>query len=58
VTANSGGNNGLREATDAVMALLGNGSEVIDHRVQYSETYQRYLRERQALDPMIVRNTR
>jgi hypothetical protein len=56
VTANSGGNNGLREATDAVIALLGNGREVIDHRVQYSETYQRYLSERQAVVPEIVRN--
>ena len=58
VTANSGGNNGLREATDAVIALLGNGREVIDHRVQYSETYQRYLSERQAVGPEIVRNAR
>jgi 3-deoxy-D-manno-octulosonate 8-phosphate phosphatase (KDO 8-P phosphatase) len=58
VTANSGGNNGLREATDAVIALLGNGREVIDHRVQYSETYQRYLSERQAVVPEIVRNAR
>ncbi len=58
VTANSGGNNGLREATEAVIALLGNGREVIDHRVQYSETYQRYLSERQAVVPEIVRNAR
>jgi 3-deoxy-D-manno-octulosonate 8-phosphate phosphatase (KDO 8-P phosphatase) len=58
VTANSGGNNGLREATDAVMALLVNGSDVIDHRVQYSETYQRYLSERQAVVPEVVRNAR
>jgi len=58
VTANSGGNNGLREATDAVIALLANGAEVIDHRVQYSDTYQRYLSERQAMVPEIVRNAR
>lgn len=58
VTANSGGDNGLREATDAVIALLGNGTDVIDHRVEYSETYQRYLRERQAVVPEIVRNPR
>jgi hypothetical protein len=38
--------------------LLGNGREVIDHRVQYSETYQRYLSERQAVVPEIVRNAR
>lgn len=58
VTANSGGNNGLREATDAVIALLGNGAEVIDHRVNYSETYQRYLTERQAVEPVVMSNPR
>jgi 3-deoxy-D-manno-octulosonate 8-phosphate phosphatase (KDO 8-P phosphatase) len=58
VTANSGGNNGLREAMDAVIALLGNGSEVIEHRVQYSEVYQRYLSERKGVVPEVVRNVR
>lgn len=58
VTANSGGNNGLREATDAVIALLANGAAVIDHRVRYSETYQRYLSERNAVVPEVVRNAR
>jgi 3-deoxy-D-manno-octulosonate 8-phosphate phosphatase (KDO 8-P phosphatase) len=58
ITANSGGNNGLREATDAVLALLANGAGVIDHRVKYSDTYQRYLGERHAVVPEIVRNTR
>ncbi len=58
VTANSGGANGLREATDAVIALLGNGAAVIDHRVKYAETYQRYLSERQAVVPDVVRNAR
>lgn len=58
VTANSGGNNGLREATDAVIALLANGAAVIDHRVNYSETYRRYLSERQAVVPEAVRNAR
>lgn len=58
VTANSGGDNGLREATDAVIALLGNGADVIDHRVDYSDIYQRYLNERQAVVPEVVRNAR
>lgn len=58
VTANSGGNNGLREATDAVLALLANGAGVIDHRVKYSDTYQRYLGERQAVVPEVVRTPR
>lgn len=58
VTGNSGGNNGLREATDAVMALLGVGRDVLAHRATYSGTYQRYLGERQAVAPEIVRNAR
>jgi 3-deoxy-D-manno-octulosonate 8-phosphate phosphatase (KDO 8-P phosphatase) len=58
ITANSGGNNGLREATDAVIALLGLGRDTIAHRVAYSETYQRYLSDRQAVEPTIVRNAR
>jgi 3-deoxy-D-manno-octulosonate 8-phosphate phosphatase (KDO 8-P phosphatase) len=58
ITAHSGGENGLREATDAVIALLGNGSDVIEHRVKYSETYQRYLSERQEVKPEVVRNPR
>lgn len=58
VTANSGGNNGLREATDAVIALLANGADVIDHRVRYSEIYQRYLSERQSVVLEVVRNSR
>jgi 3-deoxy-D-manno-octulosonate 8-phosphate phosphatase (KDO 8-P phosphatase) len=58
VTANSGGNNGLREATDAVMALLGGGRDVLAHRTAYSHTYQGYLNERQTVVPEIVRNAR
>ncbi|MBK6342948.1 MAG: phosphatase [Flavobacteriales bacterium] len=58
VTANSGGDNGLREATDAVIALLGHGAHVIAHRTAYSETYQRYLGERQAVEPVVLRNAR
>ncbi len=58
VTGNSGGNNGLREATDALIALLGNGPEVIAHRAGFTESYQRYLAERQAVEPEIVRNAR
>jgi 3-deoxy-D-manno-octulosonate 8-phosphate phosphatase (KDO 8-P phosphatase) len=58
VTANSGGQNGLREATDALIALLGSGPEVIAHRAGFTETYRRYLAERQAVEPVFVRNTR
>ncbi len=48
VTACSGGENGLREATEAVIDLLGKFSDVFDQRAAYNETYQRYLRERNA----------
>lgn len=58
ITTHGGGDNGLREATDAVMALLGNGTEVIEHRVKYSETYQRYLGSRQRVEVEVVRAVR
>lgn len=58
VTANSGGDNGLREATDAVIALLGSGAAVIEHRVTFSATYQEYLAQRQGAVTEIVRNVR
>lgn len=58
VTANSGGANGLREATDAVIALLGVGRDVLAHRTGYTGTYQRYLAERQAVVPEVVRHAR
>ena len=58
VTANGGGENGLREATDLLMDALGNGSEVFDHRVGYTERYQRYLSERQQVKLNVVRNPR
>lgn len=48
VTANSGGENGLREATEAVIQLLGTFADVFDQRADYSEPYQRYLQERNA----------
>ncbi len=58
ITANSGGDNGLREATDAVIALLGHGAEVIEHRVGYTDTYRNYLEQRQRTVPEVVRTQR
>lgn len=58
ITSLSGGENGLREATDALLTLMGRYGEVIDNRAAYSETYQRYLRQRQALEPEILRAPR
>lgn len=58
VTVHSGGANGLREATELVIGLLGRVADVIDHRAAYSEVYQRYLQERNATVPVIVRAER
>lgn len=58
ITALSGGQNGLREATDALLTLMGRYGESIDARAAYSEVYQRYLEKRQAVVPEIVRSPR
>ena len=55
VTANSGGENGLREATEAVIELLGNFADVFDQRAAFTEQYQRYLQERNATEPRVER---
>ena len=55
VTANSGGENGLREATEAVIELLGNFADVFDQRAAFTEQYQRYLQERNATEPLVKR---
>ena len=57
-TSLSGGQNGLREATDALLTLMGRFGEAIDNRAAYSETYQRYLSQRQAVVPVIVKSSR
>lgn len=58
ITALSGGQNGLREATDALLTLMGRYAEVIDHRAGYDAVYQRYFGQRQDVTPEIVRNAR
>lgn len=58
VTANSGGENGLREATETVIELLGNFDDVFDQRAAYTEEYQRYLQERNATEPKVERARR
>ena len=57
VTAFSGGQNGLREATDALLHIMGRYGETIDRRAAYSADYQRYLAERQIVVPEIVRSS-
>lgn len=58
ITALSGGQNGLREATDGLLTLMDRYGEVIDNRAAYSGIYQRYLAQRQAVAPEIVRSPR
>jgi 3-deoxy-D-manno-octulosonate 8-phosphate phosphatase (KDO 8-P phosphatase) len=58
VTSLSGGQNGLREATDALLTIMGRFDDAIDHRAAYSATYQQYLKERQAVAPEVIRSQR
>jgi 3-deoxy-D-manno-octulosonate 8-phosphate phosphatase (KDO 8-P phosphatase) len=58
ITALSGGQNGLREATDALLTIMGRFGDAIDNRAAYSADYQRYLAQRQAATPEIVRAPR
>ncbi|MEO8590992.1 MAG: hypothetical protein ABI432_16560 [Flavobacteriales bacterium] len=53
-TALNGGANGLREATDVLLALMGQFRTSIDQRAAYSEGYQRYLQARNATVPEVV----
>ncbi|MBK7945862.1 MAG: phosphatase [Flavobacteriales bacterium] len=57
-TSLSGGQNGLREATDTLLTLMGRYGEAIDNRAAYSETYQRYLTQRQAAVPEVLKASR
>ncbi len=57
ITKHSGGANGLREATEVVIDLLGNFAAVFDQRAAYSEQYQRYLKERNATALKVQRGT-
>jgi 3-deoxy-D-manno-octulosonate 8-phosphate phosphatase (KDO 8-P phosphatase) len=54
----SGGENGLREACELLVALSGRGDEVIEHRIRYSDLYQEYLADRTRTLRDVVRNPR
>lgn len=58
ITALSGGLNGLREGTDALLTLMGRYGETIDHRASYSAVYQQYLKARQTVVPEIIKAPR
>ncbi len=58
ITAFDGGHHGLREACELLIVASGRADEVLDHRVRFSDVYQRYLTQRQAVVPEIDRKAR
>lgn len=51
ITANDGGNNAIREATELLKALSGKYEETIMQRAEYSEHYRDYLNSRNIPSP-------
>jgi len=43
ITFNDGGNNALREVSELVLVMTNNYFPVVDHRMKFSDTYQKYL---------------
>jgi len=58
ITGLSGGQHGLREACELIVALGGRPNETIEHRVRFSELYQNYLAQRAAIATEVVANAR
>jgi 3-deoxy-D-manno-octulosonate 8-phosphate phosphatase (KDO 8-P phosphatase) len=56
LTRFTGGEHGLREACELLISLTGRWNDVIDQRVQFSEGYQKYLAERNAVRTAAVRS--
>ncbi len=54
----SGGENGLREACELMLGLVGRADDVIEHRVRYSDVYQEYLADRALVEREVVSNNR
>ncbi len=51
ITAYSGGNFAIREATELLIALYGNYNEVIASRKNYSNSYKTYITKRKLIKP-------
>lgn len=58
LTAFGGGEHGLREACELLIALAGRPSEVFEHRIRHSDPYQAYLEQRAAITTEVVRHQR
>lgn len=52
-TANSGGDHGVRESCEMLMAVNGTFDEVIKQRTELSELYKDYIRQRNNVDTQI-----
>jgi len=39
-----------------LISLMGRWNDVVDQRVQFSESYQKYLAERKAVGPVVTRS--
>jgi hypothetical protein len=50
MTSQPGGQQAVREACELLISLQGNYGEAITHRMNFSETYQAYLAQRQQVD--------
>lgn len=53
ITANEGGRYAVREICELLLGLKGIYSEVLKHRLQYSETYAAYLKRRYSHQPRL-----
>lgn len=53
-TGLSGGNNAVREASELLIGLRGNYDAILQERIAYSETYQRYFSERQEISTKVL----
>ena len=51
LTANPGGQHAVREIAELIIGLNDNFEPVITNRIEYSDTYQTYLQERNSLAP-------
>jgi 3-deoxy-D-manno-octulosonate 8-phosphate phosphatase (KDO 8-P phosphatase) len=52
ITANDGGSNGLREAAELLIGLVGNYDDTIMQRVHYTEHYEKYIYTRNEPEPV------
>ena len=43
LTSNEGGSGAIREVSELMMHLSGNFEQVMEHRIQYDETYKKYI---------------